>query len=1265
MSRFKNIDIDDFSSRLSMAQIGAFRRIVDILDDDSVTNCIVLPAGAGAGKTHLMSNLISGFIKFGVKPEHINSISFTNLSADEIQHRVLKNQKDILGGYYNMGFGTIHTHALNTLQSLKPHMNGFMAPVTEDVFGQSEQDKRSQLLSWMASLKTGMKNAEFKPFMTEENLKFELIDFTEDDIERYFNNGSYIGMDAFINEDMDVSYPISVAAECLCRIYDENIMGVRDGNYEDIRKLGIPEILVIDEAQDVDISQMLYARALTLCGTNIVMVGDHSQSLYRWRNGLSDLVFNDKFMGSIFNSMNILNDTPLNENYRSRSQILDINHEVSDKILTVAKDQEMADFFTFNEHTPDMHPMNAMRRSDKKSVCVLMSNKPVETVQDINLLKTKSNLETNSEWLNKYKKYNSGRYYRLFKSRNFHGIIKWFNEMEKRVADGESVAVITNDNAQLIDIELIRTLTHNKVPVVKVSSEKCVALSSYETVSINGSNDMSIRSGVPISHLMVSAAIHFLIADTEDGSDIFHEFEFEKSMQNNREKIKKDEQLRYVIYSHVEYFMKKFYKAKTRNPNYNPPEKEFYNEGMIKSICYFISTVLANYGSICAVEKNTDAIRLPYRMSGISIITKGMTNTLRPAREQIKLWNALWTAITITEFEHGRGADRTQNDIIDNNLTILNIGVATAQLWNKKENLQLNSNFTNDLVKSRENAIEAMYTIFTSSVRKWIDFMFRSVNSINLKNIPLDQAVFNVYKDCFENDNDLRNKLGISSDKLMDTMVFDNNSNIMKRNVTRIEGSIELSTVHASKGMEWDHVLYITNDYYPRNESPLCHSHHASVYVTLTRARDTLTIAIPDKTKHSFKDTRNYCDIVDTSIYQVGLKHGLIACDISGLEFDDEKKDRQHVLTDIIHAETSHSELEVSMTCGMSYDIKYRRGLKASSFMSSIGYPLFFHSFMSELIADLTGQRFIYNDMVARISNIIQYNILAEGNMNDENIIRQILTQNCETDFMDLITGMIPIYQYGIESDEYSNIQDYYTRGLIAHLSSIIYGSNLFHDVIRSNKERNSKVIIEKNMRGIMEKDGNILPFQGIPDVMFVFDDTTNVYDYKSVPGGNHKHMQKRMSDNVAMQLNIYMGLHDNGFGINKNYYAEAIYVMQLDLRNAIKKDQEILRLGILNGNNVFGKGKETEHARILSSHRYNRDAFSLTGGIMLDTKEKAEQQTLNLVDSSLRPDKPLCSKNPVTNEDNNEVVKKMECFSCNNRSVCYKNHFNHIYSQN
>lgn len=116
MSKYAELfnDIEDSKTRDPSRRIA----VAGLSDEQNVALCspfkqsAVICAGAGAGKTKLLTERVCALIDSGVQPERIAVLTFTRKSAQEILHRVRTG----LGSSRAMPFcGTVHSLALNLL----------------------------------------------------------------------------------------------------------------------------------------------------------------------------------------------------------------------------------------------------------------------------------------------------------------------------------------------------------------------------------------------------------------------------------------------------------------------------------------------------------------------------------------------------------------------------------------------------------------------------------------------------------------------------------------------------------------------------------------------------------------------------------------------------------------------------------------------------------------------------------------------------------------------------------------------------------------------------------------------------------------------------------------------------------------------------------------------------------------------------------------------------------------------------------------------
>lgn len=79
---------------------------------NSTAKNIIVSAGAGSGKTRVLTERVKHLIDIGISPENIVCITFTNKAADEMRSR-LEDVSDIGDAF----IGTIHSFANRILKA--------------------------------------------------------------------------------------------------------------------------------------------------------------------------------------------------------------------------------------------------------------------------------------------------------------------------------------------------------------------------------------------------------------------------------------------------------------------------------------------------------------------------------------------------------------------------------------------------------------------------------------------------------------------------------------------------------------------------------------------------------------------------------------------------------------------------------------------------------------------------------------------------------------------------------------------------------------------------------------------------------------------------------------------------------------------------------------------------------------------------------------------------------------------------------------------
>jgi len=291
---------------------------------ESINKPILIFAGAGTGKTRVLTNKVAYLIKnVGFKPEQILAVTFTNKAAEEMGDRIVKLIGSDLSKPYIGTFHSICARILRDHVSLLGFSPNF---VIYDV-----DDQVSLIKSIIQELKIQIDG--FSPRAVQGQISL-LKNRMEDPI-----TGGNNGLSPFENT---VSTIFPVYAK---RLKENNAM-----DFEDLLLYPLkifeqtPDVLehyqnkfqyvLVDEYQDTNRPQFLFIQQLTKKHRQICVVGDDDQSIYGWRGADINNILEFE---SSFPDCEIYK---LEQNYRSTQKILSVaslvvnnNHYRSEKEL--------------------------------------------------------------------------------------------------------------------------------------------------------------------------------------------------------------------------------------------------------------------------------------------------------------------------------------------------------------------------------------------------------------------------------------------------------------------------------------------------------------------------------------------------------------------------------------------------------------------------------------------------------------------------------------------------------------------------------------------------------------------------------------------------------------------------------------------------------------------------------------------------------------------------------------------------------------------
>lgn len=270
--------------------------------------CLVI-AGAGSGKTRVLTTRIANLIENGIPSYNILAITFTNKAAKEMRERLEKivpNNNAFVGTFHALGVRIIRENA--PLLGLD---RSFSIVDSDDV---------------LSIIKKIMKDNGYDPKMTTpayirnkiSTIKNEML--TGDEIAKFYNTPQDKVAEKVYYEYVDILRKNnSVDFDDLLRLPVKLFMENKDvlESYQDRFKY-----ILIDEYQDTNEVQYKLSKMLARKYKNIFIVGDPDQSIYMFRGANFRNILN--FEKDYKNAKVI----PLEENYRSTKNILDAANSV-------------------------------------------------------------------------------------------------------------------------------------------------------------------------------------------------------------------------------------------------------------------------------------------------------------------------------------------------------------------------------------------------------------------------------------------------------------------------------------------------------------------------------------------------------------------------------------------------------------------------------------------------------------------------------------------------------------------------------------------------------------------------------------------------------------------------------------------------------------------------------------------------------------------------------------------------------------------------
>jgi len=288
---------------------------------DAVENTegpVMVIAGAGSGKTRVLTYRIAHLINKGVDPFNILSLTFTNKAAQEMKERIGK----IIGGSdaRNIWMGTFHSVFSRILRS-EAEKIGY--PQNFTIY--DTQDAKNLIKTILKE--QGLDEKVYKP-----GLVYSRISAAKNNL---LTAAAYLKNTTIQSEDRQAAKP---KIGEVYKVYESRCFKSGAMDFDDLLfKTNVllrdhPDVLnkyqhrfkyiLVDEYQDTNFSQYIIVKKLAAAFENICVVGDDAQSIYAFRGA------------NIQNILNFKTDYPesktfkLEENYRSTQNIVNAANSI-------------------------------------------------------------------------------------------------------------------------------------------------------------------------------------------------------------------------------------------------------------------------------------------------------------------------------------------------------------------------------------------------------------------------------------------------------------------------------------------------------------------------------------------------------------------------------------------------------------------------------------------------------------------------------------------------------------------------------------------------------------------------------------------------------------------------------------------------------------------------------------------------------------------------------------------------------------------------
>ena len=292
-------------------------------------------AGAGSGKTRVLTYKIAWLLEQGMKPWQILALTFTNKAAREMKERIGRLVGDEQARYLQMG--TFHSVFARILRAEADKI-GYNANFT--IYDQT--DARSLVKTIIKEL--GLDDKVYKPSSVADRISLAKNHLL---LPQAYQQSAWASDDAQQKRPQVSNIYIRYAERCRqanAMDFDDLLVQtwVLFQKHEDIRQKYVDKFhfVLVDEYQDTNFAQQSIVYQLTKERQKVCVVGDDAQSIYSFRGANIDNILN--FQSQYTNARLF----KLEQNYRSTQLIV----QAANSLIRRNERQIPKNVFSKNEH---------------------------------------------------------------------------------------------------------------------------------------------------------------------------------------------------------------------------------------------------------------------------------------------------------------------------------------------------------------------------------------------------------------------------------------------------------------------------------------------------------------------------------------------------------------------------------------------------------------------------------------------------------------------------------------------------------------------------------------------------------------------------------------------------------------------------------------------------------------------------------------------------------------------------------------------------